>query len=97
MEVNNGKTMKIQHRTMKLREHELKVQLELLVDFESLRANGYTIKNAFQHQGWLPYYEILIGPTYTTLVKYFQVRSKEFEEYEVEHELKHKQEESEED
>jgi hypothetical protein len=96
MEVNNGNIVKINPMTMKLREHELKVQPKLIIDFESLRANGYHIKDTFQCQGWLPYFEFLNGPMYTNLVKYFQVRSEVFREYEVDYELIHKQEESEE-
>jgi hypothetical protein len=44
MEMDSGKTMQIKLRTMRLREHELKVLPNLIVDLEFLKENGYNLK-----------------------------------------------------
>jgi hypothetical protein len=65
----------IKGRTMSLEEWELKIQTENPVDFESLAFHGCDIKGYYEAQGLMPYFNMLNGPTYRTLVKQFWVRA----------------------
>jgi len=60
---------------------------ELIVDFESMKANGFNLKEAFEYQGWLSYFEILNCPTYTNPVKDFWVTTKVFDLEDADKEL----------
>jgi len=61
--------------TMSLKEWELKMQTENPVDFESLAYHGCDIKNYYETQGLMNYFDMLNGPTYKTLIRYFWVRA----------------------
>ena len=61
--------------TMKLKEHQLKIQVENPVDFKSLTFHGCDIKEFYAAQGWLQYFNLLNGPTYKALVRHFWVRA----------------------
>jgi len=61
--------------TMKLQEHQLKIQVENPVDFKSLMFHGCDIKDYYVIQGLMKYFDILNGPTYKTLVRHFWVRA----------------------
>ena len=61
----------IRGRTMSLEEWELTVQVERLVDFASLLHNGYDIKDYYESQDLIHYFNMLNGPTYENLVKHF--------------------------
>lgn len=65
---------------MKVRENELKLTMEEIVDFESFNVNGYPLKEYFEVQGWMPYFEMLNGPIYPYLVNNFLVREKKMDE-----------------
>lgn len=65
---------------MKVRENELKLILEKIMDFESFSVNGYPLRDYFEVKGWIPQFEILNGPTYPYLVKDFWVREEVFDE-----------------
>jgi len=57
------------------------VQSESPVDFASLKRNGMDLESLIAVQEMFPYFEMLNGPTYVTLVKDFWVRA---EVYDVE-------------
>ncbi|KAK2455063.1 hypothetical protein QL285_002551 [Trifolium repens] len=58
------KTLIIKPRTMTIRENELKLIIEQMVDFKSLRANVHDLKEFFEVQGWIPCFEMLNGLFY---------------------------------
>jgi len=47
------------------------VQVESPVDFASLKRNGMNLEAEIVAQQMFPYFEMLNGPTYVTLVKDF--------------------------
>jgi len=57
--------------SMKLQEHQLKIQVENPVDFKSLLHHGCDIKENYAAQGLMKYFKMLNGPTYKTLVRHF--------------------------
>jgi hypothetical protein len=62
------------HRTYKY--EDLQFAVENPVDFESLRVNGFLeVKELFEKQGMLYYFDILNGPTYTELIKEFWMKA----------------------
>ena len=61
--------------TMKLKEHQLKIQTENHVDFKSLTFHGCDIKVYYAVQGLLNYFNLLNRPTYKALIKHFWVRA----------------------
>lgn len=65
---------------MKLKGEDLKVIVEQVIDFKSFRINGYPLKEYFKAQGWMNFFDMLNGPTFPYLVKYFQVRVEVFDE-----------------
>jgi hypothetical protein len=49
---------------------DLQFAVETPVDFESLRVNGFPeVKELYEKQGLMYYFDILNGPTYTELIK----------------------------
>jgi hypothetical protein len=65
--------------TMKLKEHQLSVQVENPVDFSSLLHHGCNIKGFYNTQGWQEYFRMMNGPTYKALVRHFLVRASIFD------------------
>jgi len=65
----------IKGRTMSLKELDLKIQTENLVDFTSLAHHGCDIRSYYEAQGLMDYFNMLNGPTYKTLVRHFWVRA----------------------
>jgi len=61
--------------TMKIQEHQLKIQVENPVDFMSLMFHRCDIKEFYAAQGWLQYFKLLNGPTYKALVRHFWVKA----------------------
>jgi len=61
--------------TMSLKEWQLKIQTENPVDFASLAYHGCDIKSYYETQGLMNYFNMLNGPTYKTLIRYFWVRA----------------------
>ena len=72
--------------TMKIQEHQLKIQVENPVDFMSLMFHGCDIKDFYATQGWLQYFKLLTGPTYKALVRHFWVRASIFDKNAAEEE-----------
>ncbi|KAK2369748.1 hypothetical protein QL285_082863 [Trifolium repens] len=55
---------------------DLQFAIENPVDFESLRVNGFPeLKDRFERQGLMYYFDVLNGPTYTELVKEFWMKA----------------------
>jgi len=55
------------------------VQTEYPVDFASLKRNGMDLDSLIAVQEMFPYYEMLNGPTFVTLVKDFWVRAEVYD------------------
>jgi len=72
---------KIKPKTMVIPLDSFEVQSESPVDFASLKRNGMDLESLIAVQEMFPYFEMLNGPTYVTLVKDFWVRA---EVYDVE-------------
>jgi len=65
--------------TMKLKEYQLRVQVENPVDFSSLIHHSCNIKKFYNTQKWKDYFRMLNGPTYKALVRHFWVRATIFD------------------
>ena len=55
------------------------VQSESPVDFASLRRNGMNLEPLISVQEMFPYFDMLNGPTYVTLVKDFWARAEVYD------------------
>jgi hypothetical protein len=62
-------------RTMALEEWDLVIQTENPVDFDSLAFHGCDIRSYYEKQDLMHYFDMLNGPTYTTIVRHFWVRA----------------------
>jgi len=71
----------IKGRTKSLEEWELTVQVERPVDFASLLHHGCDIKQFYQSQDLIHYFNMLNGPTNENLVKHLWVRASVFDKY----------------
>jgi len=65
----------IKGKTMSLEEWDLTVQVESSVDFTSLSYHGCNIKEYYESQNLMDYFNMLKGPTYMSLVRHFWVRA----------------------
>ena len=74
---------------MAIPSESFEVQSESLVDFASLKRNGMDLESLITFQEMFPYFGMLNGPTYVTLVKDFWARA---EVYDVEAALAEKDE-----
>ncbi|PNX68453.1 cullin-like protein, partial [Trifolium pratense] len=68
---------------MEFSESLLTLLPEKIVDFESLKANGFNVKPYFTSQGWDKYFEMLNGPIYPDLLKHFWMKAKVFTKVEA--------------
>ncbi|MCH96520.1 hypothetical protein A2U01_0017507, partial [Trifolium medium] len=57
----------------------LKLRPERMVDFESLKINGFDFEEMFTAQGWNKYFDMLNGPIYTRMVKEFWMKAHVFD------------------
>lgn len=73
----------IKPRITKIREDELKFILEQAVDFQSFKANMFSLKKHFEFQGWMNQINMLNDPTYSYLVKDFWIRAEAFDEFSI--------------
>jgi len=78
----------IKGSTMKLKEHQLKIQTENLVDFKSITFHGCDIKEYYAVQGLMNYFKMLNGPTYKALIRHFWVRASVYDKKASEEEEK---------
>ena len=53
----------------------LEVLSELIVDFNSLKENGFDLSEDIKAQGWEKYFDRLVGPTFPILVKEFWIHA----------------------
>src|SRR4030066_1450477 len=79
---NSQESLVFTPRLMPVEKHQLTLNIESNVDFDSLAFNSeeYDVKHYFVHQNWMKYFEILNGPTYGELVKHLWVRAEVFDE-----------------
>ena len=71
MQIATGESLQIKGRTMKLEGWQLTVQVENPVDFISLAHNGFELRSYVNAQDLNGYFNMLNGPMYENLVKYF--------------------------
>ncbi|PNX60617.1 hypothetical protein L195_g060271, partial [Trifolium pratense] len=71
---------------MEFPESQLTLLSENMVDFESLKENGYDVKPYFSAQGWNKYFDMLNGPIYPELLKKFWMKARVFSKYEAKQE-----------
>jgi len=64
---------------MAIPSESFEVQSESLVDFASLRRNGMNLESLISVQEMFPYFDMLNGPTYVTLVKDFWARAEVYD------------------
>jgi hypothetical protein len=80
----------IKGRIVSLKEWELRIQTENPVDFNFLDYHGCDIRGYYEAQGLMPYFDMLNGPTYKTLVRHFWVRASVYDKAASEIEEKEK-------
>jgi len=76
--------------TMSIKEWQLKIQTENPVDFASLEYHGCDMKRYYETQGLMNYFNMLNGPTYKTLIRYFWVRASVYDKEASEDEVREK-------
>ena len=69
----------IKPKTMAIPSDSFEVQSESPVDFASLRRNGMILEPLIFVQEMFPYFDMLNGPTYVTLVKNFWARAEVYD------------------
>ncbi|CAJ2641640.1 unnamed protein product [Trifolium pratense] len=77
------KNLQIVGNEMEFPESELTFLSEKIVDFDSLKANGFDVKPYFITQGWDKYFDMLNGPIYPDLLKKFWMKAKVFDKHEA--------------
>jgi len=75
---------------MALEEWDLTVQVESPVDFTSLAYHGCNIKEFYESQDLLNYFDMLNGPTYVNLIRHFWVRAHVYDKYDAKLEMEEK-------
>ena len=73
--IQENPAYEIKGRTMMLEEWDLLVQVESLVDFTSLSYHGCNIREYYESQDLISYFDMLNGPTYTNLIRHLWVRA----------------------
>jgi len=68
---SNSSNLQIKSKTMAIPLESFEVQSESPVDFASLNRNGMEMDALIAAQQMFPYFEMLNGPTFVTLVKDF--------------------------
>jgi len=71
----------IKGRTMSLEEWDLTVQVESPIDFASLSYHGCNIKEFYESQDLLSYFDMLNGPTYVNLIRHLCVRAHVYDKH----------------
>src|SRR4030065_819243 len=74
----SGNSLIIKPNDVPISKNSLRIQVENIVDFESLERNGIVITEFFARQQWGPFFRMLNGPTYTELVKLFGIKASVF-------------------
>jgi len=76
---SNSSNLHIKPKTMAIPLESFEVQSESLVDFASLNRNGMEMDALIAAQQMFPYFEMLNGPTFVTLVKDFWLRAEVYD------------------
>ena len=76
---SSGSHLQFKPKTMAIPYDSFEVQIESSVDFASLARNGMNMNALMVAQQMFPYFEMLNGPTYLTLVKEFWVRAEVYD------------------
>jgi len=76
---SSSSNLQIKPKTMAIPSEAFEVQSESPVDFASLRRNGMNLESLITVQEMFPYFEMLNGPTYVTLVKDFWARAEVYD------------------
>ena len=63
-------------RTLLTPVKNLEVLSELIIDFGSLKENGFDLTEEVRAQKWERYFDRLVGPTFPMLVKEFWIHAK---------------------
>jgi len=71
MQLDCGEMYKITGRTMKVEEDDLTVEVENPMDFISLTHHQCDLTSYLKYKDLNGYFNMLNGPTYENLVKYF--------------------------
>jgi len=79
LQINTGSSYAIKPKTMAIPFESFEVQIESLVDFESLKRNGMNLDASMAAQQMFPYFNMLNGPTYVKLVKDLWVRAEVYD------------------
>ena len=80
------RNLQIVGNEMEFPESELIFLSEKMIDFDSLKANGFDVKQYFSTQGWDKYFNMLNGPIYPDLLKKFWMKAKVFDKAEAKQE-----------
>ncbi|MCI23193.1 hypothetical protein A2U01_0044371, partial [Trifolium medium] len=80
------KNLQIVGNEMEFPESELIFLSEKMIDFDSIKANGFDVKHYFSAQGWDKYFSMLNGPIYPDLLKKFWMKAKVFDKHEAKEE-----------
>lgn len=73
-------SLNIRPRSLILNGNDLKLIIEQVVDDYNFDANGYHRKEFFEAQGWMNYFNIVNGLTYSFVVRYFWLRGEVYDE-----------------
>ncbi|XP_058741613.1 uncharacterized protein LOC131614000 [Vicia villosa] len=79
--MDSSESLQIKPRPLTLREYDLKLIIEKVVDFKSFAANGYPLREHFEAQDLMKFFDFLNGPTYPFPVKDFWVRAEVNDEH----------------
>jgi len=83
-------TYEIKGRTMALEEWDSTVQVESPVDFTSLSYHGCNIREYYESQDIISYFDMLNGPTYKNLIRHFWVRAHVYDKKATQQEMDEK-------
>ena len=76
---SRSSSLQIKPKTMAIPSDSFEVQSESPVDFASLRRNRLNMEPLISVQEMFPYFDMLNGPTYVTLVKDFWARAEVYD------------------
>ena len=79
IQINTDSGYLIKPKTMAIPLESFEVQVESPVDFASLKRNGMNLEAEMVAQQMFPYFEMLNGPTFVTLVKDFWIRAEVYD------------------
>ncbi|MCH82653.1 hypothetical protein A2U01_0003464, partial [Trifolium medium] len=78
--ISIGKSFLVTGDVMQFDPSLLKFCYDKMVDFESLKVNGFDVEELFLNQGWKRYFEMLNSPIFTKLIKEFWMKSKVYDD-----------------